>query len=146
MFFQLYSSQRCFASLFSGIQLYALFYFALFLPLVLCFIVEIIETYKLYIYRSHNIHDRKLLLSFSSTPCSQVIIFMGRTAGDLTSIPKHQRHSMVSVNVLIYTLIIANSDLTRIFNLSAYNSAHQDRKSTRLNSSHPSISRMPSSA
>ena len=53
---------------------------------------------------------------------------MGRTAGDLTSIPKHQRHSMVSVNVLIYTLIIANSDLTRIFNLSAYNSAHQDTR------------------
>ena len=35
---------------------------------------------------------------------------------------------MVSVNVLIYTLIIANSDLTRIFNLSAYNSAHQDTR------------------
>ena len=53
---------------------------------------------------------------------------MGRTAGDLTSIPKHQRHSMVSVNVLIYTLIIANSDLIRIFYLSAYNSAHQDTR------------------
>jgi acyl-CoA dehydrogenase len=43
------------------------------------------------------LNGRKWYISGATDPRCKVIIFMGRTHGDLTDVPAHQRHSMVLV-------------------------------------------------
>ena len=51
-----------------------------------------------------------------------------------------------SVSFSIFTIVISGCTQTQIKNIGNDTSVHQDRKSTRLNSSHIPLSRMPSSA
>ena len=61
-----------------------------------------------------------------------------------------QEKKTVTVNELTKTLHISEStirrDLVSLHKMKKLRKVHGDRKSTRLNSSHSSISRMPSSA